>query len=591
MPIMPMKNLISQLDKIENTPIAEATASTVGNAADTAYTASGLGQLGAMGAKAAKFAPGVAKLGAKFVPGLGAVAGAADAARRASAGDYAGAALSGAAGAAASIPVVGTAASMGLTAIQALRDKYKTGSWLPDYDEIKASQQDAATTPAASSTQQVRPGTTKTAQSDPKVLALQQKILAQDPGALPVYGADGIMGSETQAAMQKLGITAESLNSKGTIMTEAELIAALRNQLAKLDEGLDSLKAGAIAVKDFGSGALRTVAGKGLKSTVDPAAYKKTAEKLAAQTTGRGANKVPKYTPAQIDARAKSGAQVGPSNAAVKGAALVNNNRGKLGIAAGSALGAAGMGAMTSMGGDMVATTNTPTANQTNTQPANTQSDPKVLALQQKILAQDPGALPVYGADGIMGSETQAAMQKLGITAESYSNKNYKISTAESMADLRDRLDELDEAFGATLRTFGRNAWGGIKNLKYPNIAGKSPKTKKVVNTTAAAGARTGAVVASRPAAALYGAGALAAGQAAFGKKDTTPPKPGPISGPKPGPTPTPPGVDPNDIAELDKLAYLLSGAEDLSKSAATQGDVNQLLQRWEKLKQSMQAK
>jgi hypothetical protein len=42
--------------------------------------------------------------------------------------------------------------------------------------------------------------------ADPKVKALQDRILAKDPNALPKYGADGKMGPETRAAMAKLGI-------------------------------------------------------------------------------------------------------------------------------------------------------------------------------------------------------------------------------------------------------------------------------------------------------------------------------------------------------------------------------------------------
>ena len=42
--------------------------------------------------------------------------------------------------------------------------------------------------------------------SDPKVKALQDRILAKDPNALPKYGADGKMGPETRTAMAKLGI-------------------------------------------------------------------------------------------------------------------------------------------------------------------------------------------------------------------------------------------------------------------------------------------------------------------------------------------------------------------------------------------------
>ena len=48
------------------------------------------------------------------------------------------------------------------------------------------------------------PGTS--AKSDPKVKELQDKILAKDPNALPKFGADGVMGKETRAAMQRLGI-------------------------------------------------------------------------------------------------------------------------------------------------------------------------------------------------------------------------------------------------------------------------------------------------------------------------------------------------------------------------------------------------
>jgi len=44
------------------------------------------------------------------------------------------------------------------------------------------------------------------AKSDPKVRELQDRILAKDPKALPRFGADGIMGKETRAAMQRLGI-------------------------------------------------------------------------------------------------------------------------------------------------------------------------------------------------------------------------------------------------------------------------------------------------------------------------------------------------------------------------------------------------
>ena len=54
-----------------------------------------------------------------------------------------------------------------------------------------------------------KPGGKPSAQFDPKVKELQDKILAKDPNALPKYGADGLMGPETRAAMQRLGIKSD----------------------------------------------------------------------------------------------------------------------------------------------------------------------------------------------------------------------------------------------------------------------------------------------------------------------------------------------------------------------------------------------
>lgn len=73
---------------------------------------------------------------ARFIPGVGLVAGGYDAYQRAKQGDYTGAALSAGAGLAGLVPGLGTAAATGLVGAQLARDKARTGSFLPSYDEI-----------------------------------------------------------------------------------------------------------------------------------------------------------------------------------------------------------------------------------------------------------------------------------------------------------------------------------------------------------------------------------------------------------------------------------------------------------------------
>ena len=65
----------------------------------------------------------------------------------------------------------------------------------------------SASAPASAPTPASAPHKKTLLPVDPKVKALQQQILKKDPNALPKYGADGRMGSETRAAMQRLGIT------------------------------------------------------------------------------------------------------------------------------------------------------------------------------------------------------------------------------------------------------------------------------------------------------------------------------------------------------------------------------------------------
>jgi len=127
-------------------------ASTIADAGDYAgYAAKGVqkaanvvgkgSQLSNAAGSVAKAAPALTNIGGKlmkFLPGVGLVAAGADAVRRASAGDYTGAAISAAGGAASFIPVVGTAASLGLTAANAARDYYNHGTLSASTDQLAA---------------------------------------------------------------------------------------------------------------------------------------------------------------------------------------------------------------------------------------------------------------------------------------------------------------------------------------------------------------------------------------------------------------------------------------------------------------------
>jgi hypothetical protein len=88
-----------------------------------------------------KNVPGVnatGKLVGRVAPGAGVALGALDVANRYQAGDTTGAAIAGATAAASSIPVIGTAAAILGTSVQALRDKIRTGKLFPNEEEILA---------------------------------------------------------------------------------------------------------------------------------------------------------------------------------------------------------------------------------------------------------------------------------------------------------------------------------------------------------------------------------------------------------------------------------------------------------------------
>jgi len=319
--------------------------------------------------EAALAAPAAAVAGkgiGRFIPGVGAALGAYDAYGRAKQGDWAGAGLSAAGGIASLIPGVGTAASLGIAGAQALRDKQRTGSYLPGEDEIAAGvAKDAAaqptTTAAAPAEAPTPPG------ADPKVLALQKQLIAK--GAK--ITADGKMGPATQTAMKQFPGTAVAEQNKGNDMSESQRIAELRDRLAQIEhtqqvaEGpLDAIKAGAQGIGNFFKGAKAGVQGGTAASNVASGAANlgKAGDKgMAAAQAVKGA-----------------GSKVG---------GVVSNNRGKLGVAAG----AAGMAAL-SGGGATKPTdpvkppTTTPTANPAQT--PNAGADPADVAALNAMAAE-----------------------------------------------------------------------------------------------------------------------------------------------------------------------------------------------------------
>ena len=302
-------------------------------------------------------APPALKAGGKFLgkalPGVGLALAAQDAYSRQQAGDTTGAAISAATGAASSIPVVGTAASLIGTGVQAIRDKMRTGSWMPDEQEIAtAATKDGTAQPAAAApataVAQAKPAAAPTTPAppgaDPKVLALQKQLIAK--GAK--ITADGKMGPATQAAMKQFPGTAVAEQFKGTTMSEAQKIAELRDRLAQFesqaqvtDEGWGTAAKG---IKDFGSKAVGAVA-SGAKTAWD---------------SGKAAVSGAKWGAAHPNLTNRLVANPGVANAAglagAKVAGAVARNPGK--VAVGAA--AAGAGTMAALGGGAAA--NKPTA-------------------------------------------------------------------------------------------------------------------------------------------------------------------------------------------------------------------------------------
>ena len=300
--------------------------------------------------------PPALKAGGKFLgkalPGVGLAVAAQDAYSRQQAGDTTGAAISAATGAASSIPVVGTAASLLGTGVQAIRDKMRTGSWMPDETEIAAAATKDGTAAPATAVAQAKPAAAPATPlppgADPKVLALQKQLIAK--GAK--ITADGKMGTATQTAMKQFPGTAVAEQNKGNDMSESQRIAELRNRLAQIESQPQIAEAGwgvAKGIADFGSKAVGAVA-SGAKTAWD---------------SGKAAVSGAKWGAAHPNLTNRLVANPGVANAAglagAKVAGAVARNPGK--VAAGAAAaGAAGMAALSGAGTKPTDPVKTPTA-------------------------------------------------------------------------------------------------------------------------------------------------------------------------------------------------------------------------------------
>lgn len=199
-------NLISEVA----VPISKA--SQIGAAADDTAGVAGLAQLGTLagdaavkGAKgvwnaaknvgskiagaaapvAAAGAPAVSTL-ARITPGIGMVAGTADAVRRGMAGDYIGAGLSVGSGLASFLPAFGTTAALAILGAQMYRDKQRTNKWFSDYDDLeKATAIEDGMQPSGS----------------PKVFAAQNDLIKQGYKNIT---ATGEMDQATEAALKSM---------------------------------------------------------------------------------------------------------------------------------------------------------------------------------------------------------------------------------------------------------------------------------------------------------------------------------------------------------------------------------------------------
>ena len=136
-------------------------------------------------AAGAQAAPAVSKL-ARITPGIGMVAGTADAVRRGMAGDYIGAGLSVGTGLASFLPAYGTTAALAMLGVQMARDKQRTNNWFAEYDDLEK---------ATAIEDGMQPG------GSPKVFAAQNDLIKQGYKNIT---ATGQMDQATEAALKSM---------------------------------------------------------------------------------------------------------------------------------------------------------------------------------------------------------------------------------------------------------------------------------------------------------------------------------------------------------------------------------------------------
>jgi len=238
----------------------------VASTASVANTASHTTPAVTTGAKAtagagSKMLGAGSKLLGRAMPGVGAYMGVSNAIDSYKKGDYLGAALNGLSGAFSLVPGLGWIPAVGLGAWQAGRelsgatDKYDKPEGSADTPPVKP--QSGNTTPPVKNDKPNAQGSNPNAPAgggigpfDPKVQALQKRILAKDPNALPKHGADGHMGPETRGAMERLKIQENIMPQKSLAETMRDLQHKLDNIATNESEGnqpsMDDAPPGAI---------------------------------------------------------------------------------------------------------------------------------------------------------------------------------------------------------------------------------------------------------------------------------------------------------------------------------------------------------
>lgn len=310
----------------------------------------------------------------KRIPGLGLAVGAKDAYDRAQKGDWAGAGLAGLSGLASTIPGVGTAASIGLDALNSYTD--------PNEDEPASNNRKSDSNPTVELQKVI--GTTPDGTFGPKSAAAL-KLWQQSNGLQPT-------GRPDAQTFAKAGIDMKQQTVAESIASLRDRLEAIENQ-SLLDEGLgDVVKTGWNAAK---------TAGKEFMGGFKRPDAIRNASQAAAGGVGT------------------------PSTAAKIGAGF-GNNKFKTGAAVGALAGAGAIDAANSYDAAHTQTQGKPPAHHSRGGHGGGHGggsyDPAVAALQQQLKAQgaDLGATGPNGdgIDGIMGPLTQAAQAKFGAGAQ-----------------------------------------------------------------------------------------------------------------------------------------------------------------------------